>query len=254
VALSIYNDSSRLAISSLISTSYLNMQSSFMRLSSGLRINSAADSPAQLIISEQLRAQIGSLNQEIDNLSAMVGKYETASSYLSSLRSRLTDARTMALAATNEGFNDEAAQAAYNTAAGLTVESYNSMLQTASYNGRVLFDGSEGSLASLSQLEGIDLSSAEAAETSIALVDEAIAEIDSAQVEVGSSQKYDIEARRASLEITMQNLTAAESQIRDLDYAMEYSRLVAEQLRFQVGLSILSQQSFMGNTVLKLFG
>ncbi len=250
--LSIFNRTSTLAITGLIRSSYDNFNSSLERLSSGLLINSASDGPAQLVISERLRAQIGSLNQELENISAMVGKYETASSYLGDLRSRLTDVRSLALAASNEGVNDEFAQEAYDMAATLTVESFNNLAQSASYNGHTLFDGSEFALANIPELTGVDLSSAATAQESIEIIDEAIAEVDAAHVEVGAAQKYDLESRRSSLEVTRQNLISAESQIRDLDFAREYSTMIAEKIKLQVGLSLLNQDFLNGAMILKL--
>ena len=250
--LSIFNRTSTLAITGLIRSSYDNFNSSLERLSSGLLINSASDGPAQLVISERLRAQIGSLNQELENISAMVGKYKTASSYLGDLRSRLTDVRSLALAASNEGVNDEFAQEAYDMAATLTVESFNNLAQSASYNGHTLFDGSEFALANIPELTGVDLSSAATAQESIEIIDEAIAEVDAAHVEVGAAQKYDLESRRSSLEVTRQNLISAESQIRDLDFAREYSTMIAEKIKLQVGLSLLNQDFLNGAMILKL--
>ena len=85
---------------------------SMEKLSSGLSINSAADNPAGLIISEQLRSQIAGLNQRIANVTSSIHKYQTASSSISMLRTSLIELRSLALGAANEGLNSEAAQQA----------------------------------------------------------------------------------------------------------------------------------------------
>ncbi len=228
------------------------MYSSLEKLSSGLKINSAADGPAELVISEHLRSQIASLNQEIENTSALIGKYETASSTLGSVSSFLTEIRSLAVGAANGGFNSEDAQAAYATAANSVVGSFNKLVSNAEYNGVKLFDGSEDALALVNQLQGIDLSSPEAASASIEAIDNAASELSTVQVEIGATERYRLREHLASLQITSQNLQAAESTVRDTDYALEFSRYAAEQLRFQVGLAMMSHIRLNSRTVLGL--
>ncbi len=224
------------------------------QLSSGLRINKASDDPAGLVISEQLRSRIASLNQEIENTSAAISKYETASSTVMDLRSKLVDLRSMAIGAANEGGNDPASQEAWANAANDVVASYNQVIANAEYNGSQMLDGSAGSLATVTNLTDIDLSSAATAEQSIANVDAAMAELDSVQIDLASTQKYQLESHRNSLQITSQNLQAAESQIRDVDYARTYSRMVGGMIRMQAGLAMMSHSNMLGKGVLQLFG
>jgi flagellin len=224
------------------------------RLSSGLRINRASDDPAGLVISEKFRSQIASLNQEIENTTHLIGKYETGSSTVMEMRSQLTELRTLAVGAANEGFNDEASQAAFAQASGYIVRSFNATADSAVYNGSNMLDGSEGSLACVSKLENVDLSSAEGAQASLAVIDEAIAELDSVQVELGATQKNDLEARRSTLQITAQNLQAAESQLRDVDYALEVATMVGEMIKVQSSLALMSHTKIQANMVLNMLG
>ena len=76
------------------------------KLSSGLKINRAADSPAQLQISENLRAQSAGLNQAIDNSEMAVSLMQTAEGALEEVSSALIQARQLAVHAGNEGAND----------------------------------------------------------------------------------------------------------------------------------------------------
>ena len=232
---------------------WLLMNKSMSALSSGWRINTAADGPAELVISEQLRAQIAGMSQQIENTNAQIYKYQTASSTLSEVRSQLTDLRTLAVGAANEGGNDEAAQAAYAGSADYLVEAINNTVAYAEYNGFALFDGSEGSLASLSPIEGVDLSSAEAASASMEVIDEAIASVDGAIVDVGATQANELESQVATYYTTRQNLIAAESQIRDTDYLMEYSNLISESIRLQASLAMMSQGWMSAETILNIF-
>ncbi|MEA3297215.1 MAG: flagellin [candidate division Zixibacteria bacterium] len=241
-------------LSQSITRNYQELMRIMERLSSGLKINRASDDPAGLVISEQLRSQIASLNQEIENTSALINKYQTGSSTVSILRSQLTDLRATAVAAANEGGNDESTQAAYATSASNLVQSYNQILSTAEYNGTNLLDGSTGSLAEVSNLEGVDLSSAEAAEQSIAVIDEAITSLDGVQMDLAATQKNELESNRASLENTAQNLTAAESLIRDADFVMEYSNMISQQISIQASLAMMAHSSVTSEAVLNLLG
>lgn len=90
----------------------------------------------------------------------MIGKYQTASSFVSEMRSKLIELRTLAIGAANEGGNSKSAQAAYAATADYIISSYNYILETAEYNGMNLLDGSDGPLAEVGELEGVDLSSA----------------------------------------------------------------------------------------------
>jgi len=232
---------------------WLLMNKSMSALSSGWQINTAADGPAELVISEQLRAQIAGMSQQIENTNAQIYKYQTASSTLSEVRSQLTDLRTLAVGASNEGGNSEATQAAYGGSADYLRESINNTIANAEYNGVGLFDGSEGSLASFNPIDGVDLSSAEAASVSMEVIDEAITAVDEVIVDVGASQANDLELQVATYYTTRQNLIAAESQIRDTDYLMEYSNLIRESIQMQASMAMMSQGWMNAETILSIF-
>jgi flagellin len=246
------NTANRISLISL-NSSLRDLFRSAERLSSGLRINRASDDPAGLVISEQLRSRIASLNQEVENISAGINKYKTVSASVGELRSRLTELRSLAVAASNEAVNSEEAQAVYQNAAQDIMASYNFTVQNAEYNGSNTLDGSEGSLAAVDELTGIDLSSAEAAQISIGRIDEAIHELDEIQVELGSTQRHDLESRRLSLEIERENLIAAESQVRDADFGMEYVNLVAGMIRTRAAIAMVAHTALTGASIVNLF-
>lgn len=253
MSFSIQTDLSGLAIY-LAANRHMSLLSiSFSKLASGFRINSAADGPAQLVISENLRSQIGSLNQRIENTTMQIAKYSTASSTLMELRSQLTEMRMLAVGAANEGLNDETTQAAYNSTAGYLVETYNRTLTTADYNGHNLLDGTEGSVTAVTTLDELDLTTAESAQASIVAIDEAITDLDRSIIDVGAAQKYELESTRSSLEITRQNLVAAESQIRDTDYLKEISIMMREQIQLQATLSLMAHNRFNASIILGMF-
>ena len=237
-----------------LNRTYGSLMKTAERLSSGLRINQASDDPAGLVISEQMRARIGSLNQEIENTTLAICKYQTADSTVGELRSLLHDVRRDAVAALNSGFNDEASQTALDNSAGQAAESYNNIIATSEFNGACMLNGGEGSLVNLSSLEGVDLSSPEKAEASLAKIDQALAELDTAQGEIGSTQKNELEAKRSNLEVTVQNLMSAESDIRDADIPLEISRFLSDQIKLKAGVAILAHSNLTQRAVVSLIG
>jgi flagellin len=239
---------SALSLRPALADSTLSME----RLSSGLRINRASDDPAGLVISEHLRTQIASLTREISNTTGAIDKYRTVSSTLTTLRSNLGELRSLAVGATNGAVNSEEAQQAYVAAGDSLVATNNQIVANAEFNGVPTLDGSEKSLADISQLTGIDLSTTEAAEASVAVIDEAIAELDNALIQVGATQKNELETRLDSLRMTRQNLVAAESTLRDTDFAFELSRQVASHIRVQTTLAMMSHSNLLGREVIKL--
>jgi flagellin len=237
-----------------VNRTYGSLLKTAEKLSSGLRINRAADDPAGLVISEQLRARIASLNQEIENTTFAISKYRTADSTVMELRSMLQDIRSDAVAAANGGFNDPASQAALDDSARNAAAAYNNVIETAEFNGGKLLDGSEQSLADLSPLEGIDLSSPEKAAESIDKIDRAMAELDAAQVEIGATQKNELEARRSNLEVTRQNLISAESQIRDADIPLEISKFLSGQIKLRAGIAVMAHANLIHKNVFSILG
>ena len=237
-----------------LNASELALSSSMETLSRGWKINRASDGPAVLVISERLRSQIASLGQEIGNLNAQQQEYGYASSVVMDLRADLLEVRSLALGAAHEGYNDPAMQGAYETAAQAAVDSYNHIVSAAEYNGQKLFDGSEGSLASVSRLKGIGLSSAPAARVSLEAIDLAVAELDRIQIDLGAKQKNELEAQQRSLAVRQENLLAAESRLRDTDYALEYTNFLVEAMRMRAGVALLAHSRLAAESVLSLLG
>jgi flagellin len=232
-----------------------NLMKNMSRLSSGLRINSAADDPAGLVISEQMRAQIGSLEQEIKNTDLSINMYQTASHGIGQLQDDLIQLRSLAVAAANEGYNnDEVTSAAYDTAAMNLTNSYNRKIDSAQFGSQKLLDGSEGSVADIGQLTDIDLSSADAAQAAIEKIDDEISKLGTEQANIGSKVTHDLESTRNSLSVSLQNLTAAESTIRDTDFAQEVSLFVRNQLLLQSGTAVLMHANQSAQGVLGLLG
>ena len=112
------------------------------KLSSGLKINRAADSPAQLQISENLRAQSAGLNQAIDNSEMAVSLMQTAEGALDEVSSALVQARQLAIHAGNEGANDPLMLEADQSEINNILEQINRIATSTQYGHNYLLDGS----------------------------------------------------------------------------------------------------------------
>jgi flagellin len=112
------------------------------KLSSGLKINRAADSPAQLQISENLRAQSAGLNQAIDNSQMAVSLMQTAEGALDEVSSALIQARQLAVHAGNEGANDPNMLQADQSEINNILEQVNRIATSTQYGHNYLLDGS----------------------------------------------------------------------------------------------------------------
>jgi len=120
-----------------------NAQSKTMeKLSSGLKINRAADSPAQLQISENLRAQASGLRQSIDNSEMAISLMQTAEGALEEVSRALIQARQLAVHAGNEGANDQNMLQADQSELNNILEQVNRIATSTQYGHNYLLDGS----------------------------------------------------------------------------------------------------------------
>ncbi|HZH99204.1 MAG TPA: flagellin, partial [Fimbriimonadaceae bacterium] len=119
------------------------------RLSTGLRINSAADDPAGMIISENFRAQISGINQAIRNNQDAVNYAKVAEGALDEVSKLLRDARSLAVASGNTGTLDGAQVQANQTQLGSIVSSINRIASQTAFGTKKLLDGSAGTVASV---------------------------------------------------------------------------------------------------------
>lgn len=117
---------------------------SMARLSSGLRIVSAADDPAGLMISENLRAQIAGLEQALRNNQDAINYAKTAEGALEEVSRLLDDARRLALSSANTGVLDQNAIQANQNQINSIIESINRIAQQTQFGTKKLLDGSAG--------------------------------------------------------------------------------------------------------------
>jgi flagellin len=125
------------------------MNKTLERLSSGLKINSAADDPAGLSISEKLRSQVSSLNQAVENSEQAMSMINTAESAMNEIHSLLSTMRELAIHAANEGVNDDTALNADQQQIRSSLDTITRIAQTTQFGTKYLLDGSTDNKVSI---------------------------------------------------------------------------------------------------------
>jgi len=235
-----------------ISTIQRSLLKTGKKLSSGLKINQASDGPASLVISERMRAQIGSIAQELTNLDNSINMSNVADQAMTGLEDQLIELRELAIGAANSATNDENTLTAYQDAADNVVSSYNKVIDETSFGSQKLLNGSEGSVTDVAQLQEIDLSTPEKAAEAVELIDEELGNLSSKHIQVGSNTSVYMETFRNNLEVTHNNMVAAESSIRDTDYALEQTRMINLLLQEKSSIAMLAQGNMQAESVFGL--
>jgi len=246
----------------LVQTS-TNAAKSMERLSSGYRINRAADDAAGLAISEKLRGQIRGLAQAQRNSQDGVSLVQTAEGSLNEVHSMLQRVRELAVQYSN-GTLSTSDKAAITAEAQQLSSEIERIGTTADFNGIKLLDGSTSTVsfqvgandndiisvdtASLGSKVGtIDVSQTDA----ISAIDAAISNVSSLRGSFGAVQNR-LEHTLNNLATYQENLTASESRIRDVDMASEMVEFSKDQILQQAGTSMLAQANQAPQAVLSL--
>ncbi len=142
--LSILNNSSSLIAQNAVNQTQSSLNTSLQRLSTGLKINSGADNPAGLVISEEQRAQINGLQSAITNTSKAVNVVQTAEGALNEVNTLLDQIRGLAVDSANLGVNDSAALAANQAQINNALATINSIASQTQFGQKKLLDGTAG--------------------------------------------------------------------------------------------------------------
>ena len=245
----------------------------FRRLSTGLRIATAADDAAGLAISERLRAQIRSLDQAQRNANDGISMVQTAEGGLSEVSNILTRLRELAIQSAN-GTVSGTDRNTLNEEFQSLVSEVNRIGNSTEFNGTKLLDGSNASvsfqvgtgtnvaidqiavtlspaLSTSLNLSTLDIGSGGNTSLAISQIDNAINSISSLRGSLGAVQNR-LGSTINNLASTAENLTAAESRIRDVDVAFETSQLIRNQILQQASIAILGQANSMPQAALQL--
>lgn len=255
------------------------------QLSSGSKLNSAADNAANLAIAQQLQAQINGNNQAINNTNDGVSMLQTADSALSQLQDNTQQIQTLAIQAGNGALSASNRQALQQQVDQLT-QSNSQIIQSTQFNGTQLLNnsnastfqvGPNGTSSNQITVPGIDLTNTPAngglngynanlgATNTIDITTQANAL--AAQQSAGndlsaiSSQRATLGAVSNSFDTVVNNLqnstlntTAAQSRISDTDFAAATAQLTAQQILGRTGAATLTQANVAPQAALSLLG
>jgi flagellin len=234
------------------------MGKSLEKLSSGLRINRAADDAAGLAISEGLRSQIGGLKVAARNAQDGVSVVQTAEGALTEVHSMLQRMNDLAVQYNNGTQNGDSQAALEAEFDALTTEIGRIQTNT-KFNGVELFPtaadtatfqvGYDSADTIDVSLAAVDISAAVITDSNT--VQTAITAVSTARADLGAIQNR-FEHTINNLNVTIENLSASESRIRDTDMAQEMVSFTRSQILSQAGTAMLAQANQSSQGVLQL--
>ncbi len=246
------------------------MSKSLEKLSSGYRINRAADDAAGLSISEGLRSQVGGLKQAVSNSQDGISVAQTAEGSLNEVHSILQRMRDLAVQASNTGSLDGNATAAAQSEFSALNDEIDNISKTTKFGSQNLLDGSFNGTFQVGANSGesvtlniassdsttlgtktIDLTTG--ASAAISTLDDAIKTVSTQRASLGATQNQ-FEHTINNLNVAVENVSASESRIRDTDMAAEMVKFTRSQILSQAGTSMLAQANQAPQSVLKLLG
>ncbi len=240
------------------------LESTLEKLSSGKRINKAADDAAGLAISDTLNSTVRSIGQAIRNAqdgSSLVQVFEGGTNGINNSLMRI---RELAMQSASDTVGDKERSLINNEVQELKSE-VERTAQTTRYAGKTLLNGSAGPLefqvgtennpevdritfdpgeanltAGALGVDGVDVSSKEGAQDSLAVLDKGMEKVNEVRAKVGSMQSR-LQTTITSAAIFSENLSAAKSRIVDTDIAQESTNLARESIIRNSGVAVLSQ-------------
>jgi flagellin len=251
------------------------LDGSLERLASGNRINRAGDDAAGLAISENLRAQIRGLRQAKRNAQDGVSLIQVTEGGLNEISNMIVRLRELAIQAASDTIGDKERSFTDREFQALKSE-IQRVADSTNFNGNPLLNGRAGifefqvgihnnpvsdrivynaesanvSLESLGMV-GESVSTKIGAQTTLAVLDDALMRVNSVRADLGAVQNR-MQSTINSLAISDENLSAANSRIRDADLAQEVSEMTKNNILMQAGVSVLGQANQASQSALKL--
>ena len=260
------------------------VQKNIEKLSSGYRINRSADDAAGLAISEQMRSKINGLDQATSNANDAIGLIQTAEGALTETHSMLQRMVTLATQSANGTYNSTARGAITEEVKALK-EEIDRIASTTDYNGvKPLNTGNTPAQAAAAAagtpptgikvqigptasetlvvetaklgssplgVKAIDVSTVSKANSAITTINKAINTVSTHRAKLGASQNR-LEHTINNLKTTNENMTAAESRIRDTDMAKEMSAFTKNNILVQASQAMLAQANQTPQGILQL--
>lgn len=250
-----------------------SLNTAMQRLSSGLRINSAADDAAGLAISEGMKAQVRSMNQDVRNANdgvSMAQVAEGALNEVSNILSRMRELATQSATGTvsqsqREYINSEFGRLASEITRIASATTFNGihLLRSAAKTvtiqvgtGNNAYDRININLSAMTASAlavNTNINTSGAAQTMLDSIDSAISKVSSSRANLGAVQNR-FQSVINNLMVASQNTSAAQSRIADADVASETANLTRAQILNQSGIAILAQANQLPQSALKLLG
>jgi len=264
------------------------MSKSLEKLSSGYRINRAADDAAGLAISEGLRAQTGGLKVAVRNAQDGISVVQTAEGALTETHSILQRMRDLSVQASNDGALSDTDKAKADSEYQALAKELEDISTKTSFNGTKLLDGTytaksfqvganagdtlavsvsdQGAVALFGATRSTagtrstdaeigtavgDLKTAANASAALTKIDNAIGKVSDERASLGANQNR-LEHKINNLNVAVENLSASESRIRDTDMASEMMSFTRSQILSQAGTAMLAQANQAPQGVLSL--
>jgi flagellin len=246
-----------------------NAQKNMEKLSSGLRINRAGDDAAGLAISEKMRAQIRGLSQASRNAQDGISLIQTAEGALTETHAILQRMRELAVQAANDTNDDTVDRAALQLEVDELINELDRINTDTKFNQKALFgqtftihigpDGTSQALSVVVDAVGssdlgvntVDISTQAGADAAIDTINSAINTVSNTRAQLGAWQNR-LEHTIANLDNAAENLTAAESRIRDVDMAKEMMEFTKNNILSQAAQAMLAQANQLPQGVLQL--
>lgn len=262
--------------------SQTSLEQSLERLSSGQRINRASDDAAGLGISENLKADIRSLAQAQRNANDGISMTQVAEGAMNEMQGIVGRMRELAVQAANGTLGTDE-RSYIQTEFAQLVDEIDRISNVTEFNGTNLLDGTAsagltmqvgihnttndqltlsiatltsstlGNAASGTFINGQSLSSASGAQAALSVFDSAIQALSNARANVGAVQSR-MTIAVANLSTAQENLSAANSRIRDVDVASETANMTRYQILTQAGVAVLGQANQLPALALSLLG
>lgn len=247
------------------------------KLSSGTRIVRSADDAAGLAISEKLKAQVRSTNQAERNANDGISMIQTAEGGLNEISNILIRLRELSVQSASDTVGDTERKFTDLEYQNLKQE-MERISQVTEFNGKKLLNGEgdsydfqiginnddfqdrisfdtellNSSIGSLG-VDGLAVSSKEDAQNGLSAIDNAIQQVSGQRAELGAKQNR-LSSTIQNLQVSSENLSAANSRIRDTDYAAETAKKTKLDILTNAGTSVLAQSNAQGQAALKLIG
>ncbi|CAM2800547.1 flagellin [Moritella viscosa] len=250
------------------------LQTSFERLSSGKRVNTAADDAAGLQIGSRLEAQVNGLNQGARNANDGISMAQTAEGALDETTNMLQRMRVLSIQSAN-GSNSTADREALNKEFGQLQNEIDRVAKDTTFGGETLLDSSFNNDfqvgADANQIINVKITTnmnslglgvgtaasnvltAAAAQTAIQDLDTAIASVTDIRGDLGAKQNRFSSTIR-NLSNISENVSASKSRIMDADFAAESAKLAQNQVSQQAASTMLSQANQQSQVAMSLLG